>query len=215
MSESTIRVVFRYRVRLFLRRLMQYFLHGVLVIAPLAVTIAALTWVFNAVDRLLRPIIDVPGVGFVTVVALIVLVGWLSSFFLIERVIDFFDDWLERLPGINLVYSPVRDFLKALVGNKRRFNRTVIANVFADDVWVIGFLTAENLQRFELGDEHIAVYVPQAYNVAGQLYLVPRRRVRLLESLPAGEAMRYAVTGGAAQCAKSTVGTAVTPVPLP
>lgn len=215
MKNSQPRVARRLLVRLFARRCAQYFLHGVLVIAPLAITVAALVWVFNAVDKLLRPLLDVPGLGFVTVIALIMFTGWLSSFFVIEQVIDFFDEWLERLPGVSLVYSPVRDFFKAVVGNKRRFNRTVLANLFADDVWVIGFLTGEDLRRFELGEEHIAVYVPQAYNVAGQLFLVPRQRVRLLESLPAGDAMRYAITGGATEGQKSAAGSTATPAPLP
>jgi uncharacterized membrane protein len=213
--DSKTRVARRLVLRLYMRRFVQYFLHGILVIAPIAITIAALMWVFNAVDKLLRPFLDVPGLGFVTVIALIVVTGWLSSFFVIEQVIDFFDEWLERMPGVSLVYSPVRDFLKALVGRKRRFNRTVLVSLFADDVWVLGFLTNEDLRRFELGEDHIAVYIPQAYNVAGQLYLVPRQRVRRLEHVPASEAMRYAVTGGAADGSKSTAGTAATPVPLP
>lgn len=215
MNDSKPRVARRLIFRLYARRAAQYFLHGILVVAPLAITVAALVWVFNAVDKLLRPFLDIPGLGFVTVIALIMVTGWLSSFFVIEQVIDFFDEWLERLPGVSLVYSPVRDFFKAVVGNKRRFNRTVLASVFDDDVWVIGFLTSEDVRRFELGEEHLAVYVPQAYNVAGQLFLVPRHRVRLLPHVPAGEAMRYAVTGGAAECPKSTVGTAAAPAPLP
>lgn len=214
MKESKPRVARRLIVRLYLRRLAQYFLHGILVVAPIAITLAALMWVFTAVDRLLRPVIDIPGLGFLTVIALIVFTGWLSSFFVIEQVIDFFDEWLERLPGVSLVYSPVRDFLKALVGRKRRFNRTVLVSLFADDVWVVGFLTDEEVRGFDLGDEHIAVYIPQAYNIAGQLYLVPRHRVREMPGVPAGDAMRYAVTGGAAECSKSTAGTAMS-APLP
>ena len=202
----------RHLFRLYGRRFAQYFLHGILVIAPIAITLAALGWVFNAVDQLLRPYLDIPGLGFITVLLLIMFVGWLSSFFVIEQLIDLFDEWLERLPGVSLVYSPVRDFFKALVGRKRRFNRTVLAAVFEPDVWVVAFLTDENVQRFELGDNYVAVYVPQAYNVAGQLYLVPRTRVRLLDAVSPGEAMRFAVTGGACEGPKSQ---SVTPAPLP
>jgi uncharacterized membrane protein len=198
-------------LRLYFRRFVQYFLHGVLVVAPLAITLAALGWMFNFVDSLLRPYLDIPGLGFVTVVAIVVFAGWISSFFVIEQVIGLFDEWLERMPGVNLVYSPVRGFLRALVGRKRRFNRTVLANIFSEGVWVVGFLTDEDLQRFELGKEHVAVYVPQAYNVAGQLYLVPRERVRLLDSLSAGDAMRYAISGGAVEPQSN----GITPAPLP
>lgn len=213
MNSATPPVVRRRLFRLYSRRIAQYFLHGILVIAPIAITLAALGWVFNAVDQLLRPYLDVPGLGFITVLLLIIFVGWISSFFVIEQLIDFFDEWLERLPGVSLVYSPVRDFFKALVGRKRRFGRTVLAAVFEPDVWVVAFLTDEDVHRFELGDDYVAVYVPQAYNVAGQLYFVPRARVRLLDAVTPGDAMRYAVTGGACEGPRTT--STVTPAPLP
>jgi len=50
--------------------------------------------------------------------------------------------------------------------------------------------------KFELGADKVAVYVPQAYNFAGQLYILPREKVRKIEKISAGEAMKYAVTGG-------------------
>jgi uncharacterized membrane protein len=52
------------------------------------------------------------------------------------------------------------------------------------------------MQKFNMGANMVAVYVPQAYNFAGQLYILPREKVRKIEKLTAGEAMKYAVTGG-------------------
>jgi len=52
------------------------------------------------------------------------------------------------------------------------------------------------MEKFELGSDKVAVYVPQAYNFAGQLYILPRDRVRKIEGITSGEAMKYAVTGG-------------------
>jgi uncharacterized membrane protein len=90
----------------------------------------------------------------------------------------------------------VRDFFEALTGGRKNFNRTVLVNVFADEVWIVGFLTDEDLEKFNLGAEYVSVYVPQAYNFAGQLYMVNRKRLRLIEQVSAGEVMKYAVTGG-------------------
>ena len=72
----------------------------------------------------------------------------------------------------------------------------MLANVFSEDVWIVGFLTDEEMQKFELGADKVAVYVPQAYNFAGQLYILPKEKVRKIEKLTSGEAMKYAVTGG-------------------
>ncbi|MBI2510781.1 MAG: DUF502 domain-containing protein [Opitutae bacterium] len=201
----------RRRARLYVRRLGHYVVRGVLVLAPIAITLAALGWLFRSIDNLLQPYVQIPGAGFVSVFLLILFVGWVSEFWVIERIIDILDEWLARVPGVRLVYAPVRDFLNALVGRERRFNRTVLVRLFDTDVWAIGFLTGEDIAAFELGADFVAIYVPQAYNVAGQLYLVPRDRVRPLEKLSAGDAMRYAVTGGAVD--PSTNG--ATPVPLP
>ncbi len=197
--------------RLYFRRLGHYLIRGVLVIAPIAITLAALGWVFRAVDSVLEPYIQIPGAGFISVFLLILFVGWLSEFWVIERVIEVLDEWLERVPGVSMVYAPVRDFLNALVGRERRFNRTVLVRLYESDVWVIGFLTCEDISAFELGTDFAAVYVPQAYNVAGQLYLVPRDRIRELDKVTAGDAMRYAVTGGAFDPGKGSTA----PIPLP
>lgn len=197
--------------RLYFRRLGHYLVRGVLVIAPIAITLAALGWMFRTVDSILEPYVQIPGAGFVSVFLLILFVGWLSEFWMIERVIEVLDEWFERMPGVRIVYAPVRDFLNALVGRERRFSRTVLVRLYEGEVWVIGFLTCEDISAFELGADFVAVYVPQAYNVAGQLYLVPRDRIRVLEKITAGDAMRYAVTGGAFDPGKGTT----TPIPLP
>jgi len=124
------------------------------------------------------------------------LVGWVSSNFLMGGVLQLFDQWLERTPGVKLIYTSTRDFFEAFAGNKRKFNRAVLANVFGPDVWIVGFLTDEEMEKFELGSDKVAVYVPQGYNFAGQLYILPREKVRKIDKITSGEAMKYAVTGG-------------------
>lgn len=181
------------------RTLLRYFWHGIFIIAPISLTLAALVWLFNTIDGLLRPYVQAPGIGFVLVLVIIIAVGWISSFFLIRRVFSVIDRWLEQTPGISFLYSSLRDFFDAFIGNKRRFSHSVLVNVLADDVWLLGFLTSEDVTQFKLGASHVAVYAPQAYNVAGQLFLVPRDRVRLIDHLAPADVMKYAVTGGAVE----------------
>lgn len=193
------------------RKVVQYFLQGLLIIAPLAITIYAMYWVVSTVDNWL-PIFREPiknakgeitgyevknyGLGFVVILSAIILIGYLSSFFIQSRLFNLFDKWLEKTPGIKFIYTSTRDFFEAFAGNKRRFNQAVLANVFAENVWIVGFLTDEEMKKFDMGAEMVAVYVPQAYNFAGQLYVLPRVRVRHIEHITSGEAMKYAVTGG-------------------
>ncbi len=178
------------------KKIHHYFLQGLIILAPITLTVIAIYWIFDKIDSILRPYINIPGIGFVIIIAFVVLIGWASSFFIMSRLISFFDKWLEKMPWVKFIYSSVRDFFEAFTGNKKKFNKAVLVSVFADEVWLVGFLTDEDLQKFNLGAEYVSVYVPQAYNFAGQLYMVNRKRVHLIKQVPSSEAMKYAVTGG-------------------
>jgi uncharacterized membrane protein len=182
--------------RVTFKKLFRYFVQGVIILAPIGITAYVLYWLFDKIDGILNPYIRIPGVGFVIIIVFVVLVGWLSSQFFMGSFIHFFDQWMERTPGVKFIYSSTKDFFEAFAGEKRKFNKAVLANVFSEDVWIVGFLTDEEMHKFELGAESVAVYVPQAYNFAGQLYILPRDKVRKIDKISAGEAMKYAVTGG-------------------
>lgn len=188
-------------------------MQGLLIIAPIAITAWAIVAAFNFVDDLLPNLLNkifpslikedaeghvkkIPGLGFVVVVAFVIFVGWISSNFLMGSFINFFDQWMARTPVIKFLYTSTKDFFEAFAGDKRKFNKAVLASVFSEDVWIIGFLTDEEMAKFEMGAEFVAVYVPQAYNFAGQLYVLPKNKVRHIDKITAGEAMKYAVTGG-------------------
>jgi uncharacterized membrane protein len=193
------------------KKVIQYFLQGLLIIAPLAITIYAIYWVISTVDGwvpIFREVVrDAQGnivgyevknygLGFLIILVAIITIGYLSSFFIQSKLFNLFDHWLEKTPGIKFIYTSTRDFFEAFAGDKKRFNKSVLANVFSEDVWIVGFLTDEEMQKFELGADKVAVYVPQAYNFAGQLYILPRDKVKKINNISSGDAMKYAVTGG-------------------
>lgn len=193
------------------KKVIQYLLQGLIIIAPVAVTIYSIYWIVSTVDSWLpifrEPVKDVAGnvirykvknygAGFAIILVSIILIGYLSSVFIRSRIFHLFDSWLEKTPGIKYIYSSVRDFFGAFAGEKKKFDRPVLANTFADDVWVMGFVTDEELEKFDMGADMVSIYIPQAYHWAGQLYVLPRHRVRKLEKISSGDAMKYAVTGG-------------------
>ncbi|MBI3139260.1 MAG: DUF502 domain-containing protein [Sphingobacteriales bacterium] len=178
------------------KKIFKYFIQGMIILAPIGITAYALYWLFEKVDGILRPYINIPGIGFVLIILFVILVGWISSNFLMGSAISFFDQLMERTPGVKFIYSSTKDFFEAFAGDKRKFHRAVLANVFSEEVWIVGFLTDEEMHKFELGADKVSVYVPQAYNFAGQLYIVPKEKIRKIDRITAGEAMKYAVTGG-------------------
>jgi uncharacterized membrane protein len=179
-----------------LKKVLHFFIQGLIILAPIGITGWVLYWLFDKVDGILRPVVNIPGLGFAIIIVFVIIVGWVSSYFLMGSFINFFDHWMERTPGIKFIYTSTKDFFEAFAGEKRKFNKAVLANVFSDDVWIVGFLTDEEMQKFEMGADKVAVYVPQAYNFAGQLYILPKNKVRKIEHITSGEAMKYAVTGG-------------------
>jgi uncharacterized membrane protein len=193
------------------KKIIQYLLQGLIIIAPVAVTIYSIYWIVSTVDNWL-PIFREPvkdsagnilhykvknyGAGFAIIFLSIIIIGYLSSVFIRSRVFNLFDSWLEKTPGVKYIYSSVRDFFGAFAGDKKKFNTAILANTFAEDVWVMGFLTDEELEKFDMGAEMVSIYIPQAYHWAGQLYVLPRNRIRKIDKISSGDAMKYAVTGG-------------------
>lgn len=181
---------------------------------PAGISIYAVLWLFNLVDNILPNIIGyffpgwqqqdgadlhrIPGLGFIVVVALVILIGALSSSFIVGKIIDFFDAVLERTPGIKFIYTSVKDFLEAFAGNKKKFDRPVLVNVDGPGVWRVGFITQEDAASFEL-PQHVVVYIPLSYAITGVTYIVPRENIKPVNNINSAEAMKFAVSGGVAE----------------
>ena len=201
----------RVKDNLAIRKLLKYFFQGLVVIVPAGISIYAVLWLFNAVDNILPNIIhyffpgwnnegtadlrEIPGLGFIVVIVVVILVGSISSSFIVGKIIDFFDAVLERTPGIKFIYTSVKDFLEAFAGNKKKFDKPVLVNVDGPDVWRIGFITQEDAQGFDLLD-HAVVYVPLSYAITGVTYIVPKKNIKRLDNINSGDAMKFAVSGG-------------------
>src|SRR5690242_15094833 len=187
------------------QRTIQYFLQGLLILGPVSITIYFIYIVFDKIDSILRPAINIPGLGFVIIIGFILLIGYLSSFFVMGRILSVLNKFLEKTPGIKLLYSFVRDFFEAFAGNKKKFTHNVLACVDDTDVWRVGFITQEDMSIFGMED-YVAVYLPMAYSVAGNVYIVPKERVRPITSISATQSMKFAVSGGVTQTVSDSMG---------
>jgi uncharacterized membrane protein len=182
------------------RRAAIYFLRGAVITLPVVLTVwvawAAVTWIDGWLG------LDIPGVGLLIVIIGITLIGVLATNVVTKAAIDTFDMVLARLPLVRLLYTAAKDLMQAFAGEKRRFNSAVRIRIDPDkDLWVLGFVTAEDVTRLGL-PEHVAVYLPQSYNFAGQLLLVPRSQVERVE-LEGSAHMTFIVSGGVAQGANN------------
>lgn len=176
-----------------MRRLLNYFLRGLVVLAPLVITLWITYEVFRRVDGLLG--LSIPGLGFVITVAAITLFGFLASNLITRGWLAAVESVFARLPFVRLLYSSTRDLLDAFVGEKRRFDAPVVVALTTDGaIRVLGFVTRDALGALG-GPGDVAVYLPQSYNFAGNLLVVPAARVTPLAAESA-EVMTFIVSGG-------------------
>lgn len=174
-------------------RLLNHFLKGIVLLAPLVFTVYVCVRLFTTIDGWLG--IPIPGLGFLATVVLITLFGFLASSLLTRSLLAAVEGVLNRLPFVRLLYSSTRDLLNAFVGEKRRFDKPVLVAPFPGGAArVIGFVTQESLASIGLHD-HVTVYMPQSYNFAGQLMIFPASAVTRLDA-DSADVMAFIVSGG-------------------
>lgn len=160
---------------------------------PGLLTIYILYWIVSSLDRALQ--VPVPGLGIVLTFALTVLVGLLVSNVLGRQIAAFIDRLFARLPFVKLLYGSLHDLVGAFVGGNKTFGRPVAVRISPQsDVRLLGFLTRDQLSFFAL-PSHVAVYVPQAYNIGGQVLCVPREQVDEINASSA-ELLTFMMSGG-------------------
>jgi uncharacterized membrane protein len=186
-----------------MKRLIYFFLQGILYIAPIGITVYIIYILFSFIDNLLRNSledlldINIPGLGFLIVVFMLVLVGIIGQTFIARPFKYFFRRLLIRVPILKVVFSAFTDLFSAFVGKERKFSKPVLVTVNpVTNLQKLGFLTEEDLSL--LGEKgKVAVYFPHSYNFSGELFIVPAEQVRILDLNPA-EVMKFIVSAGVA-----------------
>lgn len=176
-----------------MKKLFRYFVRGCLALAPLAATLFIIYQGFKIIDQWLG--LKIPGLGFVITFALITLVGFLTSNVVGSGIVDMTEKFMRRLPIVKLLYSSIKDLIGAFMGQRATFNHPVTFSLSPEtDIRALGFITRQSLSRLGLPG-HVAVYLPQSYNVAGNLLLVPSERVEAVHA-PTSEIVTFLVSGG-------------------
>ena len=178
--------------------LFRSFLKGLIILAPIAITIYIIWWIFFTVDTIVPTYFQLPrGLGFIIIITTVTGIGYLGTrFFIGKAIFDFFDHLLDRTPGIKYIYSSIKDVMSSFVGDKKRFNQPVWVRMQqAPEVWRIGFLTQPDMGYLGM-EMKVAVYLPHSYAISGWVVVVSADNVRHVTGMSAAEAMKFAVSGG-------------------
>ena len=178
-----------------MNRLIAYFFRGLVVLVPVVVTAYVFYLLFTSIDELLP--FAVPGMGFLVAVGAVLFIGWMASNLVTNRLFRWMEKGLARVPVVNTVYGAVKEVTSAVLGDGPRFQHPVRVDLVpGQEMYMLGFVTNEDLAFLD-AEEHVAVYLPQAYNIGGQVILVPTDRIEDV-SVNNTQVMSFLISGGLA-----------------
>ena len=189
-----------------MKKLINYFLQGLLFVVPIAVTIyvviKAVVWLDNLLPvKVPIPVpgaesFDLPGLGILLIASIITVAGYIGTRFVRNPVFAIFEGLIERTPLLKLIYSSVKDLIEAFVGEKKRFTQPVLVTMNNNPpIQRIGFVTENDLTELGLGKSKMAVYLPFSYGFNGQLVIVESDNVQKLDA-SGTEMMKFVISGG-------------------
>ena len=174
-----------------------YFLRGLLVVLPVAITIGILSWILKGVGSYLY--IDQLSFGAfflyaIAVLAAITVVGVMTKGVIAQQILGFFEGIIEKAPGLNFIFGTTKDMTEAFMGENKKFTKPVVVEISVG-VYKIGFLTQEDMSV--IGMPHCcAVYLPYSYTLSGETTVVEKSRVKPIDK-ESGDVTKFVLSGGA------------------
>ena len=174
-----------------MKKVLGYFLQGLLYTLPISATIYVVYQAIVLIDNILP--IKIPGLGIVILLVSITLIGFLGGALISSRILKL-EKILDRVPLIKIIYTSVKDLLSAFVGKKKRFTEPVLVKM-EGNVERLGFITQKDLTELGISADKIGVYIPFSYAVTGNLIIVPKDCVSPVNGNSA-DIMKFIISGG-------------------
>lgn len=201
----------------FLHRLRAYFLAGILVTAPVAITLAVATWLITFVDSRIVYLIPaqwnpdtylkdhlgvevgLPGLGLIVLFFVITLIGWLTAGYVGRSALRFGENIVARMPVISSVYGAIKQIFETVLAQKSEaFRQAVLVEYPRRGLWTVAFVTGETEGEVQslTKEDVVSIYVPTTPNpTSGFLLFVPREDIVALH-MSVEEAIKYVISGG-------------------
>ena len=187
------------------RRLRELFLVGLAVVLPLLVTYLLLRFLFEALDGLLDPMIQgilgrrIPGLGFLATVAIIFLIGTLTTNIVGRKLVAMTEGLLLRIPLVKNVYGASKQLFDAItLPGRGAFRQVVMLEYPRSGLYALGFITATQAKGFQdlVGEQTVNVFIPTAPNPTSGFFLVVPERSVIPVPISVEEALKMIVSGG-------------------
>ena len=173
-----------------MRNFLNNFLRGLLLLVPMAAAMYVVYYIYTMLDSLID--FGIPGLSFVIVILLITFVGFFTRKYNTGLFI-WFEDLVNKVPLLSLIYSSIKDLMNSFVGEKKKFNKPVLVKV-ENNLYKPGFVTSDDLKDIGLPGM-VSVYLPHSYNFSGNVFLTDKKNIKPLKN-SSSEVMKYIVSGG-------------------
>jgi uncharacterized membrane protein len=188
----------------------KWLLAGMLVIAPLGITVWVLEWIVSSLDKTLLILpgswhpdkllgIHVPGFGVILAFAILMLVGATASNFFGKKLVGWWDALLNRIPVVRSIYSSVKQVSDTLFSDGgNAFRTAVLVQWPRENVWTIAFVTGTpggDVVNHLQGD-YVSVYVPTTPNPTGGYFVMLKKSDCIELKMSVDEALKYIVSMG-------------------
>jgi len=180
------------------KKIVALFFQGVLYAIPIFIPLYFIYSIFDSLDKMFKTWfgLEIPGLGLLSAFVLFAFVGWLGKTFITQPIQHKFHSWLEKAPFLKLIYSSVKDLLKAFVGKEKKFTKPVLVKVNTiSNLEKIGFVTQEDLSDLGLSEEKVVVYFPHSYAFSGEMFVVSKEYVTPLD-VKSAEIMKFILSAG-------------------
>ncbi len=182
------------------RRLFGYLLKGLLLLAPVGLTIYIIWGLFSFIDDTINDWIQYVfnvrfwGLGIVLGTVLIMFIGALSGT-LLKQIFIILEEGISHIPVVKIVYSSIKDFFSAFVSEDRKFNKAALIKMGGNEsLQRLGFITETDLSHLGI-EGMVSVYIPHSYNFSGNLFIVKMEDVTPIDANTA-DIMKFIVSGG-------------------
>lgn len=188
----------------------RYFITGLLIWVPLAITAWVLSLIANVADQSLlllpegvRPHsllgFNIPGAGIVLTLLIILTTGLLAANFIGQRLVSWWEKLLARIPVVNSIYNSVKQVSDTLFSSSgNAFRKALLVQYPREGSWTIAFLTGTpggDVPNY-LNGEYVSVYVPTTPNpTSGFFLMMPKSEVVELD-MNVDEALKYIISMG-------------------
>lgn len=181
---------------------LNYFLRGLLVLLPIAMTVGIIIWIVSALGNLLH-VDDLSMKHFffysIGILAFILFVGFITRGVVAQQILSFFEGIIDKAPGLSFIFGTTRDVTEAFVGDKKKFTEPVMVKM-GDGVYKMGFVTQKTMSVLNKED-HVTVYLPFCYSIAGEMVIAHKDRIEPVNAEP-HQVTKFIISGGVASLDK-------------